>query len=202
MTITRQAGERNSVTRDRLLDVSARLFREKGFAATTIREIAHATGFKSASIYYHMVDKGELLFVICRQALLDVIEAVEQVASADAPMIERCEQLIRTHLNVMLGERDRHAVMLAEMKSLSSGRLTELLALRDQYESNVRGVLSEAVEAKDLRSDIPVPTLSRLLLGLMNWPVFWFNPEGSLSADDLSYVVIDLFLNGASDGVR
>lgn len=197
MTIAGQAPAGALATRDRLFDVSASLFREKGFAATSIREIARAAGCKSASIYYHVADKNELLFVICRQALLDIMQAVDQTLLSQAPPIERCKQLIKVHLTVMLGERDRHTVMLLEMKSLSPDRYAEILAMRDNYEQTVRELLQETISTNALRGDIAAPMLARLLLGLMNWSIFWFNPDGPYTTDGLSDLITSLFLHGA-----
>src|SRR5580692_11002190 len=89
-------------TGERLLDIAAALFCEKGYAATTTREIATAAGIQQASLYYHVAGKEDLLHQICVSSLEQLFADVESAVSAVNGAVERIEVLVRTHLRTIL----------------------------------------------------------------------------------------------------
>ena len=100
---------------DRLLDTAADLFWEKGYAATTTREIAAALRIQQASLYYHMVSKEDLLYQLCISSLQQFLSDVPlALASADSPL-KRIQTLIHTHVTTLLRHQKRNVAMLTEL---------------------------------------------------------------------------------------
>jgi TetR/AcrR family transcriptional regulator, cholesterol catabolism regulator len=188
-------------TATRLLVVAAELFREKGFAASSTRMIAERLGIQQASLYYYMQGKDDLLFSISMTSLEHLEAAVSEAVGENqedsiAPR-ERMERLIRAHLTSTLEDRDMHATMLSDMRSLPPERLAEVLAARTRYEELVRSVIADSQRAGTLRRDVTSRSLTMGLLNLLNWSIFSFDPRGDLTVDELADLLAAIFLDGA-----
>jgi len=183
--------------RERLLATAAVMFRQRGYAGTSTRDLAAALGMQSASLYHYIGSKEDLLFDLSREALEVIGARVAAALDGAEDPVERLRLLIRTHLVTALSDQDKHAVMLTEMHSLSPARRAEVLKMRDQYEAYVEGVLSKARGAGVIRTDIPVKYLRLALLDLLGWTIFWFRPDGELSPNALADIMVTLYLDGA-----
>jgi TetR/AcrR family transcriptional regulator, cholesterol catabolism regulator len=190
-----KASQRASST---LLDAAAALFAQKGYDLTSTREVAARVGIQKASLYYHFETKEDLLYDICKSALTKIREDVEAALKDASDPVKRIEILIRTHIESMLREYDRHSAALTEMSCLSTERLDEVTALRDAYESLARSVLYEAQTAGALRKDLPVKYLCLALLGLLNRVLVWFRPSGPLSPDQIGVLFATIYLTGVA----
>jgi TetR/AcrR family transcriptional regulator, cholesterol catabolism regulator len=194
------AGGRSTL--ERLLDTAAALFSKKGYAATSTREIAAILGIRKASLYYHIENKEDLLYAICKSSLerirSDVAFALKGVSANDP--LGRIRALIRAHLENLVHGQVAHSVAVGEMRALSGARLHEVIALRDAYEELVRSVLDDARKAGVLRGDIRVKYLCLILLGLLNRVELWYRSSGPLSPDQLARVFETIFLTGAEAG--
>jgi AcrR family transcriptional regulator len=209
-----QPGARNVSTRRRkppraprrasptLLDSAAALFAKKGYDLTSTREIAAQVGINKASLYYHIKTKEDLLYDICKSALKTIREDVEADLQNASNPLQRAEILIRTHIESMLRDYDRHSAALTEMSCLSRKRLDEVTALRDAYESLTRSVLEEAQTAGALRKDVPVKYLCLALLGLLNRVLVWFRPNGPLAPAQIGELFATIYLTGAAADPR
>jgi TetR/AcrR family transcriptional regulator, cholesterol catabolism regulator len=192
------AGLPRQSTFERLLDAAAVLFAQKGYAASSTREIAGILGIRKASLYYHIENKEDLLYAICKSSLdqirADVAAALDKVQYP----LERVRTLVRAHIKSLVRDQTAHSVAVGEMHALSGVRLKEVIALRDAYEDLVRSVLQDARKAGVLRDDISVKYLSLILLGLLNRVEMWYRRDGALSPDELARVFEAIFLTGAA----
>ncbi len=188
----------NDTTAARLLKTAAALFREKGYAHSTTRELATLLGIQKASLYYHIDKKEDLLYALCVDALARIQQEGEQAVAQQSAPLERLRALVHAHLRAALSDRDKHATMLIELRELSGERRTEVLHMRDRYEAFVREVIREAQEAGALRADPPAKYQGLALLNLLNWTIFWFRPGGDLTPDQLADMLTTLFLEGVA----
>ena len=170
-------------TMDRLLDTAAALFWEKGYAATTTREIAAAVGIQQASLYHHVASKEELLHQICMSSLQEFRIEVQAAVNRAASPPDRIGLLIRAHVTTLLRHQKRNATMLTEMRSLSRRHREDVLALREAYARFVRSTFEDAQAAGRIRSDIPAKYLCLALLNMLNWAALWFRQDQALSPD-------------------
>jgi AcrR family transcriptional regulator len=187
-------------TGERLFDIAAALFCEKGYAATTTREIATAAGIQQASLYYHVSGKEDLLHQICVSSLDQLFADVEFAVSAASDPVERIEVLVRTHLRTILRHQIRHVTMLNELRALSEPHRTAIMALRKKYAGLVRSVLEDAQAAGAVRTDIPARYLYLALLNILNWAVLWFRRGQTLSEDQIARIFTSIYLGGAAAG--
>jgi len=160
--------------RQQLLDVAARLFRERGFHVTSMRDIAHEVGMLSGSIYYHFPSKEELLLAVYEEGLRHIAEEVDAaVAQQDTPW-EQLEAGCTAHLEALLELSDYTQVMIRVLPP-EGGKVAErLLELRDQYEARFR----QLIDALPLPEDADRRYLRLLLMGGLNWSHVWYHPGG------------------------
>ena len=173
--------------RRQLLDVAARLFRERGFHVTSMRDIAHEVGMLSGSIYYHFPSKEELLLAVYEEGLRHIAEEVDAaVAQQDTPW-ERLEAGCTAHLEALLELSDYTQVMIRVLPP-EGGKVAErLLELRDQYEARFR----QLIDALPLPEDADRRYLRLLLMGGLNWSHVWYHPGGDPPAL-IAHRMIDL----------
>jgi AcrR family transcriptional regulator len=176
--------------------VSSKLFRVKGFAATTTREVSKLAGMQNASLYYHVKSKEELLFLLCRESLDHITREVES-AIAGTAVADKVRTLIHAHVTTMMADVDQHATMLMELRSLRGRNRTEIIKRRDRYEAVVQQVIEESQGGGFLRSDVAARHLCWSLLNLMNWSIFWFDARGDLQPSQWADILTEVFLGGA-----
>ena len=182
-----------------LLATAAQLFRRKGFAATTTRDIAAAAGMQSGSPFYHFKSKSALLYAVMHegmeQALASQVRAMAALPANASPHA-RLHALVRHHLEVLLGPKaDFIPVMLYEWRSLTPQQRKGIAVVKDGYEAQWVPVLHALHQSGQLRAD---PAAARLFIfGALNWSVQWFNDRGALSLDELTTQVLRLFVGEA-----
>ena len=191
--VEREEGNR----RPELLQAAAMLFREKGYAATTTRDIAAAAGMQSGSPFYHFKSKEALLFAVMEQGMLSAQQrqtaAQIPLQSAAAPAQERLRALIQVHLEVLLGPgNDFVPVMLFESRSLQGRHRKHLAQLIADYEALWMPVLEQLHTAEQLKA--PVGLARLLIFGALNWSVQWFDVRKSATLHDLTHAALLMFI--------
>lgn len=198
------AGERDDGNRrQELLRAAARLFRQKGFAASSTRDIAAAVGMRSGSPFYHFENKETLLAAVMLEGMQSAlrrqglaVQGAAAVASAQGRTLSAREclrVLVRSHFDVLLGpDSDFIPVMLYEWRSLSPAQRSEVNRLRAGYEAAWVPVLQALHARGELQGD---PSLARLMIfGALNWAVQWYDPARRATLDDLTQAALQLFL--------
>ena len=192
------AAEPKRGTLERLFDTAATLFRDKGYAATTTREMAAALGIQQASLYYHITSKEDLFYQLCVSSLTHLHSDVESAVNEVREPLGRICTLIRVHLQTLLVHQCRHIIMLTELRALSNPHHAQVLALRKRYARLVETILEEAQAAGVVRRDIPAKYLYLALLNILNWAVLWFRREQELPSDRLAWLFTPIYLHGAA----
>jgi TetR/AcrR family transcriptional regulator, cholesterol catabolism regulator len=197
--------------RQDLVKSAARLFRRKGFDATSTRDIAAAVGMRSGSPFYHFKSKGALLFAVMEEGMRSAIARQEHalVSSGINPsLLQRVEQiidnprgllavLIRNHFQVLLGpDSDFIPVMLYESRAITARQRATLATLQSEYEAPWEPVLRALHASGALKADVKLARL--LMFGALNWSVQWFDRRKGASLDQLTEATLALFLQEAT----
>jgi AcrR family transcriptional regulator len=185
------------ITSEQVLSAAARLFRARGYASTTTRELASELGLQKASLYHHITNKEDLLYGLSRQSLEHMQSEASSSLMGVAEPMERIRVIIKTHLKTVLSDQDKHATMLTELKELSPEHRREIVALRNAYQGQITELIRVGQQDGHLRSDIDARTLSLALLNLMNWTIFWYSPSGQQTPDEIGESFAKIFLEGA-----
>ena len=170
--------------RRELLSAAARLFVEKGFAATTTRDIAEAVGMRAGSPFYHFRSKQELLKAAMIEGLdsglVRLLVAVDGVADPET----RLRALVRTHLGNLLEDDCRSPMLIYESRALDAADRAEVAAAFDRYQAPWQATLDELAANGRIASAVPPKRL--LMFGMLNGCSHWFHPDGALSVDELA----------------
>jgi AcrR family transcriptional regulator len=177
-----------------LLIAAARLMREKGYAATTIRDMAGAVGMGSGSPFCHFRSKEEILGEIARLGMDAALTRAEAlVAHHSLSARERLKALLHLHTDLLHGpDADFAVVMLREWRSLAPEARARLTAAMERYESIWRDCLHALPTAQHLSAD--TAAAARLILGSLNWSLHWFPHEAPPDTRQLADTVARIFL--------
>ena len=177
-----------------LVRVAARLFREKGFDGTTIRDIAHAVGMRSGSPFYHFANKHELLMAVMEEGLRLGLERTHNALGDDTmPAAERFRQLVRVHYGILHDTgSDFIPVMLYDWRSLPSQYKRRIIELKDRYDAIWQRTLDDLESQGMLRADAKLARL--MILGAINFSATWYRgkPARSAGASSASAGRVDL----------
>ncbi len=175
-----------------MLAAAARLMREKGFAKTTIRDIARAVGMGSGSPFCHFRSKEAILAAIAETGLKRAVERAERVAARYAAPQRRLLALLRLHVDLLHGARsDFSAVTLHEWHALPAAEKERLRVLRRRYEAIWGEALASLLPARAAHHDVALCV--RLLLGSLNWSLRWWRADGKRPARDLARTWTNIF---------
>jgi len=160
--------------REQLLDAAARLFRERGFHATSMRDIAKAVGMLSGSIYYHFDSKEEMLLAVYQEGERRVAEAVDTAIAAESDPWQRLEAACAAHLGALIAHRDYSQVMIQTSPREAGTAEVRIRDLRRDYEQRFRRLIDDLT----LPPDIDRHYLRLLLFGALNWSQVWYRIGG------------------------
>ncbi|MDO8767844.1 MAG: TetR/AcrR family transcriptional regulator, partial [Burkholderiaceae bacterium] len=166
--------------KNELIAAAAKLFRKKGFDATSTRDIASAVGMRSGSPFYHFKSKGDLLYAVMAEGMRAAIEKqhntllnIEQQKQGPRRLLQA---LIHHHFEVLLGPNsDFIPVMLYEWRSLTPRQRTTMAKLQRDYEAVWLPVLEALFASGQLKC--PVKLARLLMFGALNWSVQWFDAK-------------------------
>ena len=192
-----EVSSRAPVGRDGILNVAARLFREQGYGAVSLRRIAEAAGIKAGSIYYHFGSKDEIVVAILDEGIWAVHDrmrrAISDVSGGDAATVLRAA--IRAHLRALLDVSDYSSANVRIFGQVPQSVRDANLPARRAYEAEWDGLLSRLKADGALREVVDVRRLRLMLIGALNATLEWFDPERG-SAEALASAYADVFLNG------
>jgi len=172
--------------RGRLLTEAARLFREKGYERTTVRDLAAAVGIQSGSLFHHFRTKEEILKAVMVETIRLNTALMQAALEAAESSRDKLRGLVRAELESINGQTgEAMAVLVFEWRSLSVASQAEVLELRDIYEALWLEVLEALKSEGALEADPFV--VRRMLTGALSWTVTWYNPgRGGLTLDGLT----------------
>ena len=181
--------------RRQIEDVASELFSSRGYAATSMRDIAGALDLRGASLYTHIPSKEAVLAAIVEEAAEAFHAAVRPVAEGPGTATERLRRMVAAHVRVVTGGRERAKVFLFEWTFLGEDRRDAVARSRSAYQGYFERVVAEGVAAGELSA--PDPKLSAVfILSAMNAIAYWYRPDGALGPDALAGHYAELFLRG------
>jgi len=183
------------MTRDDVLDAAAQVFRQKGFHGASMSDIAAAVNVQKASLYHHVSSKQEILLALLDRALVMLTNHISVIASQKLPPDQKLRLMIREYLSGLAENADLTSVLLFEHRSLDKKSHARHVPHRDKFEGLWRSVLDEGVQKKvfDLKD---TGLMVRALMGVMNWTLTWYHPNGEKSIEQIADEYADFILKG------
>jgi AcrR family transcriptional regulator len=179
--------------RDRIEAAAGALFRERGYAATSVRDIARVLDVQGASLYAHIASKEDVLFSIVEGSAVRFEAAADAAAreSASLDYRDRLRALVRAHALVITDDPYRATVFVREWRQLSPDRRQAIVDRRDRYEARFRNLIADGV-AEGAFSPLDPAIASLFLLTALNGIVDWYRPDGRVAAEQLADDVAEL----------
>ena len=182
---------------EHILRTSARIFAEKSYHSTSMRDISRATGVSLAGLYHYCKSKEELLFLIQDHCFGRVLSRFEQrIKGIDDPF-EKLRIFIDNHLSFFAANMAEMKVLSHEAESLAGDMHKHVSGKKEKYARQARKILRDIQEQSPnspARIDLTVATYS--LFGMMNWIYNWYDSSGKLSVNQLVDNMTRLFVNG------
>ncbi|MEZ5319546.1 MAG: TetR/AcrR family transcriptional regulator [Vicinamibacterales bacterium] len=187
---------RRDARRDAILRAAARMFRERGFADTGMRDIAVAADLSPANLYHYFGGKDEILYYCQDRALDRMLAAVRSAARAEPTAPRRLHRVLAAHVLTLLDEVEGASAHL-ETAALSPARRARLVRKRDRYERALRRLIEDGVR----RGECVAPDAAlaaRAMLGALNWTVTWFDPAGPAAAAEVAERIAAYLVRGVA----
>jgi AcrR family transcriptional regulator len=174
---------------------AVRLFRQKGYHATSMQNIADAVGLQKASLYHYLPSKQALLFKIFERSSGALTQQLETIcASSDSPSL-KLRRAIESHLLVLCDHLDTYTVYLSERRALSSRYHAKMRAEGEKHARLIEKILAEGIARKEFRA-LDTRMVALAILGMCNWLYQWYSPEGRLTPQQIAQIFSDTVLNG------
>lgn len=196
--LTLPTAPKSQVSRELILRVAAVLFRQQGYSATTLRQIADKAGMKAGSIYYHFDSKTAILDEILQLGVQRIFDAVRASVNEHGTGSHRDKigAAIKAHLVTLLQESEYTSANMRIYGQLPERIKKRHRPLRRTYGKYWDQILVDAQRADEIRSDLLIPPLRRFILGALNWTVEWFDARKGSSVQMLADRTTLLIFNG------
>jgi AcrR family transcriptional regulator len=184
-----------------ILRTAARIFAEKSYHSTSMRDISRATNVSLAGLYHYCKSKEELLFLIQDNCFGRVLERLEErLPEVDDP-IAKLGIFIENHLSFFAANMSEMKVLSHEAESLGGELYTHVSTRKDKYTRLARKILQEVQNSRQNKQPVDLTVATYALFGMMNWIYNWYDPHGKLNVNDLAQHLTKLFLGGFAPGV-
>jgi TetR/AcrR family transcriptional regulator, cholesterol catabolism regulator len=182
--------------RREVVDVSARLFAERGYRNTSIDDLVEATGLQRGGLYHYIDSKQHLLLLTHEELIEPLLARAEEISASGVPPAERLRELLRAWVAHVASHRDHMIVFNEERRLIEADPAwREVRKARERFERLLDDVLTDGVDDGSFRiDDVDVARMS--ILGIVNHMPQWLDPAGRLSPADIADRCADLLLQG------
>ncbi len=186
---------KNKTKKQVIFEAAALLFRDKGYSATSMRDLAEKVNLKASSLYNHIGSKEELLREICFANAGHFRRAMAAVEAMEATAADKVRALIRVHIDIATSDFTSVTAFNDEWRHLSEPHLSEFKALRRDYEKRFQAIIESGIEQgafKQLDSFTALYTI----FSSMRWLYDWYKPERPVTPDQLYEQISTLLMSG------
>jgi AcrR family transcriptional regulator len=192
---------RKSVTADaankdeRIYAEAVRIFKQKGYHATSVQDIAEAVGLQKGSLYHYISSKEELLFKIFERGTGALTKRLQEIIASDVSPADKLRLAMGAHVTALCEQLDTYTVYLTERRTLAGRIQTKVRAEAERHARLLEQVLQEGVRSGDF-APVDTKMAAHAILGMCNWMYQWYSPNGRLSPNEIADIFADLVLKG------
>lgn len=191
--------EKNTPKKAAICEAAALLFRERGYRAASMRELAERVNLKVSSLYSHIGSKEELLQKICFDNAQHFIEGLDKIDQKGGTSLERLQGVINLHVDIAVTNPTSVTVFNNEWRHLTDGKgqknLSTFLELRKTYESRLQDIIQAGIDKEELRATDARVALYTILTAV-RWLHYWYKPSRKVSPRALKEQLATLLLHG------
>jgi TetR/AcrR family transcriptional regulator, cholesterol catabolism regulator len=183
------------MNRTDIIQSAAQIFRQKGYHAASMQDIADAVGLQKPSLYHHVSGKQEILAAILDAALDRLIGELQAVVDSELPPQTKLRAAMEAYIGRLTADADLAAVLLLEHRSLEPPLRDAHIERRDRFDRLWRKIVHQGIEAGVFRP-VDETIIAFALLGVQNWLITWYRTNGRFPAGRLAEQFADVFLQG------
>lgn len=179
-------------------EAAARLFRDKGYSATSMRDLAGAVQLKAPSLYNHIRSKEEILQQICFDNARRFLEGMQVVEEMEGSAAEKVRELLRLHIRIATEDITSVTAFNDEWRHLSEPHLSEFKALRRDYENRFRTIIETGIRNGDFKALDPT-TMLYTLFSSVRWLYDWYRDDKNERLPQLEREIIQVVMEGVEE---
>jgi AcrR family transcriptional regulator len=196
-----KGANRGQITGQAVYDSAVDLMFERGYAGTSLRDVAQRVGLQMSSLYHYYPSKQALIVEIMHTTMRDLLAAVREAIDAETAPRRRLVAAIRAHIMFHATRRKENFIADSEIRALEPENRARIVELRDEYEGLFNTILDEGRSQGAFGVD-DVRIATRALLSMTNGVATWYQPGGRLELDEIADQYCTIFLNGIATGRR
>ncbi|MBZ5858747.1 TetR/AcrR family transcriptional regulator [Flavihumibacter profundi] len=185
----------NGTKKEVIVEAATRLFREKGFKAASMRDLAEAVGVEAASLYNHIQSKEELLQEICFKVANEFTQKVDEIENSDLTSIQKVEAMLRFHIRQMFHHYEMVIVADRDWKHLSDPYLSNFHSQRRVYRKRLAGIIEKGIAQKEIKP-VDAPTVVLIMLHAVNGIESWHRSKEKISPKQLEENMVLIMIEG------
>lgn len=183
--------------KEQVHNTALELFKEKGYAATGMREIAEKMDMKAASLYSHIKSKEEILQNVCFEVAHHFFNGLEGIEKNNFTGKMRINAAIHSHIKVIANNKDKVVVFLNEWKHLGDPYLSDFIKLRSDYENKFKEYIQYGMSKGEFDiDDLDFTTFT--ILSSLNWTSNWFKRDGKMTENEIADKLATILIKGIS----
>ena len=188
--------------REQIYQVAGALFSERGYHATSMRDLASQLGMQGGSLYAHISGKEELLVELVNQAAQQFDDSLLPLRNEDLAPEQKLREAMRRHIEVVANNLESATVFFHEWKHLSPEAYGKVTTWRDTIDALYRDLIREGIDKGVFRKDLDVKMTAYLVLSAVNWTYTWYRPGGKLNAAQIADQFAVMLLDGLHEQDR
>jgi len=177
-----------------IITVASKLFKEKGYSAVTMRDIAKAMGIKAASLYNHINSKQEILTYIIISLAEEFTQGMSSIKLSNKNSIEKLKQIVSLHINITINSTNGMASLNNDWMHLKDQK-DYYLTLRVNYENSFRDIINKGIKKKEIINLNPDIMLFSILSTLRSL-YLWIPKKEDLDPNELATSLSNVLLHG------
>jgi AcrR family transcriptional regulator len=178
-----------------IVQKAASMFREKGFPATSMRDLAESVGIEAASLYNHIQSKSEILQQIISRISEDCNKHLDELDDAGLSSLQKIESVIRFHIKMMLDRFEDYHVMINEWIHLEEHFLSGFITQRRNYVQRLESIISKGITAKEIKPILPYVAVLTILSAVRGLE-FWHRSQKNYSPEELEESMVFYLIGG------
>lgn len=179
---------------EQLLALVVAEFNARGYDATSMEDLARATGMTKSSLYHHVSGKEELLRLGVARGLDELFAVLDERASTSGPAAVRLEHVVRRSVEVLAQQLPYVTLLLRVRGNTAAERWA--LERRREFDARLSGLVGEAVQQGEIRGDLDPRLVTRLLFGAVNSITEWYRPDAGHRVDEVADTLVRVVLDG------
>lgn len=178
-----------------IINCAAKLFKEKGYSAITMRDIAQALDIKAASLYNHIKSKQEILVLIIIEIAEEFTNVMNEIVISDTNSILKIEKVIQLHIDITLKNPDALACLNNDWMHLESSNLAYFIKMREEYEENFRNIIKSGIASNEIKNLNPEVVIFSMLSTLRTL-YLWYGKKKGFTETSLKNNLAEVLLKG------